>query len=99
MPWGHVRTLLDRLATADDRDWYAMKAVEHGWSRAVLSFQIDSGLLGRVGAAPSNFQRTLVPPDSELAQQLTKDPYVFQHLGLGEELAERGLEDALMNRL
>ena len=99
MPWGHVRTLLDRLSTDGDRDWYAMKAVEHGWSRAVLSFQIGSGLLGRIGAAPSNFQRTLVPPDSELAQQLTKDPYVFQHLGLGEELAERGLEDALMDRL
>lgn len=58
MPWSHVRTLLDRLATAGDRDWYAMKAVEHGWSGAVLSFQIDSGLLGRVGAAPSKVQRT-----------------------------------------
>ena len=55
--------------------------------------------MDRVGAAPSNFQRTLVPRDSRLAQQLTKDPYVFQHLGLREELAERGLEDALMNRL
>ncbi len=99
LPWGHVLTLLDRLETRDDRDWYAAHAVAHGWNRNVLSHQIKVGLRTSVGAAPTNFITALDSPDSELAQQLVKDPYVFEHLGLVKTLAERDVEQALMDRL
>lgn len=99
LPWGHVRELLDRLDDPDDRNWYAQAAVEQGWSRAVLRFQIDSGLRGRSGAAPSNFDATLPPPDSDLAQQLTKDPYLFEVAALNRRLTEHDLEQSLMDRL
>ena len=99
LPWGHVRLLLDRLDSAAERDWYAASAAAHGWSREVLRHQVDSGLMQRSGAAPSNFAAVLPPADSELAQQLVRDPYVFDQLGLTERVAERDLEQALMDRL
>jgi len=99
LPWTHVTTLLDRLDTRQDRDWYAAEAAGQGWSRAVLEYQIGTGLLGRVGAAPSNFADQLPPADSDLAQQLVRDPYVFDHLSLSRPVVERDLEQALMDRL
>jgi predicted nuclease of restriction endonuclease-like (RecB) superfamily len=99
LPWGHVRALLDRLEDRAERDWYAARAVEDGWSRAVLEFSIGSGLRARVGAAPSNFTAQLPPADSDLAQALVRDPYVFDTLGLAAPIAERDLEQALMDRL
>ena len=80
LPWGHIQVLLDKLSDQADRDWYAGQAVAGGWSRAVLSLQIDTRLRDRAGAAPSNFDRTLEGADSDLAQALTKDPYVFENL-------------------
>lgn len=99
LPWGHVRALIDGLKTRDDRDWYAQQAVTEGWSRAVLELQIRSGLRGRLGAAASNFAAALPPADSDLAQQLTKDPYVFDHVTVSARCAERSVEQALMDRL
>lgn len=99
LPWGHIRALLDGLDDADNRDWYARMAVGQGWSRDVLRFQIQSGLRGRAGVAPSNFAEALPPPDSDLAQQLTKDPYVFEVAALTERLSEHDLEQALVDRL
>ena len=58
------------------RLWYAGKAVEHGWSRNVLALQIESGLHNRQGKAVTNFKATLPPAQSDLAQGITKDPYV-----------------------
>ena len=55
--------------------------------------------LERTGAAPSNFVQQLVAPDSELAQQVAKDPYNFEFLGLSGEVAERDLENALTSRI
>ena len=88
---GHVRVLLDKLSARQERDWYAAAANEHGWSRVVLVHQVASRLAERVGSAPSNFPAALPPPDSELAQQLVRDPYVFDHLVLSERAAEREL--------
>lgn len=99
LPWGHVTVLLDKLDNRSDRDWYASAAAEHGWSRNVLQNQINSGLRGRIGAAPSNFQDHLPAEDSDLAQQLVRDPYVFDFLDITERVAERELESALMRRL
>ena len=99
LPWGHLTVLLDRLTTQPDRDWYATAAAEHGWSRNVLLHHIKSQLHRRVGAAPSNFTDQLPASDYDLAQQLVRDPYVFDFLNLTGRIAERELEAALMGRL
>ena len=99
LPWRHVTVLLDRLDDPAIREWYADAAVEHGWSRNVLEHQITSQLHARAGAAASNFPARLPASDSELAQQLTRDPYVFDHLSLSARVSERDLEQALMDRL
>jgi len=99
LPWGHVTVLLARAKDPDLRDWYAARALEHGWARSVLEHQIMNHLHARTGAAPSNFAAHLPAPDSELAQQLTRDPYVFDHLTLTDRADEKALEQALMDRL
>lgn len=99
LPWGHITVLLDKLDHRRERDWYAGAAVEHGWSRNVLLNMIMNRTLERTGAAPSNFVQRLVGPDSELAQQVAKDPYNFEFLGLSGEVAERDLELALTSRI
>lgn len=99
LPWGHIRLILDKLDDTPTRDWYVAAAVKNGWSRNVLLNQIKNRTLERSGAAPSNFSAELAPADSELATQISKDPYVFDFLGLTEEAAERDLEQALMDRI
>jgi predicted nuclease of restriction endonuclease-like (RecB) superfamily len=92
LPWGHNVVLLQKLKDPVQRQWYAAKTVEHGWSRAVLTVQIESDLFGRQGKAISNFAGTLPPPQSDLAQQSLKDPYLFDFLTLHEDAVERDLE-------
>ncbi|WP_299169736.1 YhcG family protein [uncultured Arthrobacter sp.] len=99
LPWGHIMVLIDKLDDAPTRDWYALAAVEYGWSRNVLMNMIMNKSMQRTGAAPSNFTRQLSTPDSELAQQVAKDPYAFEFLGLSGEVAERDLEQALTDRI
>ena len=99
LPWGHITVLLDKAATPAHRAWYASAAVEYGWSRNVLMNMMMNRSMERTGAAPSNFVQQLVAPDSELAQQLAKDPYNFEFLGLSGEVAERDLENALTSRI
>jgi predicted nuclease of restriction endonuclease-like (RecB) superfamily len=76
LPWGHVVRLLESVKDVTRREWYARQAIEHGWSRNVLVHQIESNLYERQGKALTNFSRTLPAAQSELAQQLIKDPYI-----------------------
>jgi len=99
LPWGHIRLLLDRLDDRDLRTWYAGAALEYGWSRNVLHHHLATELHRREGEAASNFVTQLPALDSDLAQQLTRDPYVFEHLALTKPKAERELEQSLMDRL
>lgn len=94
-----MAVLLDKLGDRAERDWYAETAAEQGWSRNVLLNQIMNRLHERSGTAPSNFAGRLPAAESELAQQLTKDPYVFDFLDLTGRSAERDVEQALMDRL
>ena len=96
IPWFHNCILLDKLSDATEREWYINKTMEHGWSRDVLVLQIESRLYHRQGKAVSNFARTLPQIQSDLAQQLLKDPYNFDFLTLGDEAHERDLERALI---
>jgi predicted nuclease of restriction endonuclease-like (RecB) superfamily len=99
LPWGHITVLLDKAATPDERAWYSSSAVQYGWSRNVLLNMMMNKTMERTDAAPSNFVQHLVAPDSELAQQVAKDPYNFEFLGLSGEVAERDLENALTSRI
>ncbi|TFD46783.1 DUF1016 domain-containing protein [Cryobacterium frigoriphilum] len=99
LPWGHITVLLDKLDDARTRTWYAQAAVEHGWSRNVLMNQIMNRTHERVGSGPSNFTWQLPAAESELAQQIAKDPYVFDFLELTDQAAERDLEQSLMDRI
>ncbi|MCL2490636.1 MAG: PDDEXK nuclease domain-containing protein, partial [Propionibacteriaceae bacterium] len=85
--------------TREERDWYAARALDEGWKRSVLEHFIKVRLKDQLGAAPTNFSTALDSPDSELAQQLLKDPYVFEHLAYVERVDERSVEQALMDRL
>lgn len=99
LPWGHNMVLLHSIKSTTEREWYARQAIENGWSRSVLSHQIDSRLFARQGRALTNFTRTLPAVQSELAQQLIKDPYSFEFLALGADLLERDLHRGLLDHL
>ncbi|MGJ4859547.1 YhcG family protein [Labrys sp. La1] len=99
LPWGHNLRLLDAVRAPETRAWYARQAIEHGWSRNVLSHQIDSNLFARQGSALTNFSHTLPAEQSELAQQILKDPYAFDFLSLGPQMQERDLERGLIEHL
>jgi len=73
--------------------------MQHGWSRNVLVLQIESGRLQRQGKAVANFDRTLPEPQSDLARDITKDPYNFDFLTLGDDAHERDLERGLIEHL
>lgn len=99
IPWGHNIALMQKLKDATQREWYARATIQHGWSRNVLIHQIDSRLIERQGRASTNFDRVLPAPQSELAQQLLKDPYNFDFLSLHDEAVERDLEKGLLAHL
>jgi predicted nuclease of restriction endonuclease-like (RecB) superfamily len=99
LPWSHIVSLLDKLGDPTIRDWYALKDLQYGWSRAVLTHQIATSLHEREGAAPSNFGTALEATDSELAQQITKDPYTLDFLAIHPDASERQLEDRLTARI
>ncbi|HYX33971.1 MAG TPA: PDDEXK nuclease domain-containing protein [Oligoflexus sp.] len=96
LAWGHHMVLMDKLDSQESRIWYAQLAITNGWSRNVLAHQMDSGLIERQGRAPTNFQHTLPTPQSDLAQQMLKDPYKLEFLTLQQDAKERDLEKALI---
>ncbi len=99
IPWGHNIRLLERFRDPSEREWYAKATIQHGWSRAILDYQIDSDLYRRQGRGTTNFERTLPPAQSELAAALLKDPYNFDFLGLAEDARERDVHRGLLQHL
>jgi predicted nuclease of restriction endonuclease-like (RecB) superfamily len=99
IPWGHNVRILDYVKESDAREWYVRATLQHGWSRDVLVHQIESGSHRRTGAAITNFAHTLPTPQSDLAQQMMKDPYAFDFLMLSEDAHERQLEQGLLAHL
>jgi predicted nuclease of restriction endonuclease-like (RecB) superfamily len=99
LPWFHLCTLLDKVKDPAAREWYANKALEHGWSRSILAMQIETGAHARTGGAITNFEERLPPPQSDLAREALKDPYVFDFLNLTEDAQERDIEQALTRHI
>ena len=98
IPWGHNLVLMDKVSNPDERIWYIQKAIDNSWSRNVLVHQIESGLYKRQVSAEkvSNFEHRLPSPQSELAVQTMKDPYVFDFIPFREDMLERDIEQALV---
>lgn len=96
LPWGHQVRVLDKVKDPEQRLWYIRAAHQHGWSRAILEHQIETNLYGRQGKALTNFDRALPPLQSDLAQQILKDPYNFDFLTLAGDAHERHLERGLL---
>ena len=99
IPWGHNLAILSKCQTHAEALYYVQRTQAHGWSRAVLTHQIESGLWQREGQAFTNFAQTLPTPQSDLAAQMLKDPYVFDFLSLTPEHTERELERALIEHI
>lgn len=97
IPWGHHRYLMDRYGNEPEKAlFYVRKTMEEGWSRDILLNFMDTGLYEREGKALTNFTRTLPDETSDLAQELTKDPYNFAFTGIRDRYNERKLKDALL---
>ena len=99
-PWGHHKLLIDKFLKAPEKAiFYAHKTVENGWSRSVLDNVIDTLLYEREGKAITNFQTALPAPLSGLAQEITRDPYLFDYTQLRGKYDETELKDALMTNV
>ncbi len=99
IPWRSNIALLDKLERPEERLWYAQKTIEYGWSQPILCIQIDNQSHKRQGKAVNNFAVALPPVDSDMAQQIFKDPYVFDFLGTGDPRREAELEQGLMDHI
>lgn len=99
IPWSQNIALLEKLQASEDRLWYARKAIENGWSHAILTLQISGLLHRRQGKALTNFTSALPPADSDMAAQVFKDPYLFDFLGTADPRREREVEQALVDHV
>lgn len=99
IPWGHNAILLEKIKNSDERLWYAQKAIENGWSRTLLETWIKTNLYKREGKAITNFTRTLPVPQSDMAQQSLKDPYIFDFMTLHQDYVERDVEQGLIDNV
>jgi predicted nuclease of restriction endonuclease-like (RecB) superfamily len=99
LPWYHQLALLQKLDDVDLRLWYAAAAVEHGWSRDMLALRIENGFHRRSGKAVTNFATAIEDERSDLAQQATRDPYMFDFLGTTDGWRERELEEKLVEHV
>ena len=99
IPWGHNAILFQKVKSQSERIWYANKTVENGWSRNMLTNWIESDLYSRQGKAITNFKNTLPEPQSDLAEQLLKDPYNFSFITLEDKFREKELEQGLTDHI
>lgn len=99
IPWAHHVILMQKVKDIGARLWYMQQTLANGWSRNVLLAMIQSQAHRRQGKAITNFDRLLPPPQSDLARQTLKDPYIFDFLTLDEPFHERELETNLLREL
>ncbi|CCJ36892.1 hypothetical protein BN140_1969 [Methanoculleus bourgensis MS2] len=99
VPWAHHIIMMEKVKHLPTRFWYMEQTLAHGWSRNVLAVQIETEAHARQGKAITNFSALLPSPQSDLAQQALKDPYIFDFLTLDEPFHERELETSLVRHL
>jgi predicted nuclease of restriction endonuclease-like (RecB) superfamily len=99
IPWGHLILLMQKSKDLPTRLWYAQQTIENGWSRDVLGLMLKSQLHQRQGSGTHNFEQQLPAPQSDLARQALKDPYIFDFLTLRQPFTERELETELTRHI
>lgn len=98
LPWGHISLLISSVKDTGRREWYAQQTIKNGWSRSVLEMQIESELYERQGSNKklSNYHQNLPAVQSDLANEILKDPYDFDFLTVGGRASERTIENGLV---
>ncbi len=99
IPWRTNISLLDKVKDSNSRIWYANKTIENGWSKTILDLQIESKLIERSGKAVNNFPVAFPLADSELVNQVFKDPYLFDFLGTDMPRREVEIERRLTEHI
>ena len=99
IPWRTNISLMDKLKDEESRIWYAYKVIENGWSKTILDLQIESRLMERTGRSVNNFPAALPPADSDLVNQVFKDPYLFDFLGTDMPRREIEIERQLTEHI
>ncbi len=99
IPWGHNIAIIQKCKNIDEAIYYVQNTLKNGISRSVLVHQIESNLYERNGKALTNFENTLPPIQSDLAKEITKDPYNFDFITLTNDYQEKELEDALTQNI
>ncbi len=99
VPWRHHVVIIQKSQSIEEALFYVQQTIENNWSRAVLEYQIESGLFLRQGKAITNFKTTLPQPGSDLASDLLKDPYNFDFIMLSERVKEKDLENKLIQHI
>lgn len=99
IPWGHHLLILGRIKSPQEALFYIHKTIENGWSRSILEYHIEKDLFHQQGKSINNFTKTLLSPQSELANELLKDPYHFDFLQLSEKALEREIESGLVKQI
>ena len=99
IPWRTNISLMDKLKDEESRIWYAYKVIENGWSKAILDLQIESKLMDRSGRSVNNFPAALPPEDSDMVNQVFKDPYLFDFLGTDMPRREIEIERQLTEHI
>lgn len=100
LPWKHNIALIEKVKDRNIRKWYMQKCFEEGWSKSILIYQIDTDLYKRQVSTikHNNFSLTL-KQNSDLADNMMKEPYVFDLIELTEDYKERELENKMLERL
>ena len=99
LPWRHNICLMEKVKEPNRRLAYAMSAIEHGWSKTILEMQLDNYTLERTGKLPTNFDKTLPDVQSDMVQQMFKDPYLLDFTGADAKSREKDIEDGLANHI
>ena len=98
-PWGHIREIIGKVKDPNNAPFYFSETQKNTWSRDVLALQIENSVHSRQGKAITNFATTLPDPMSDLAQQVLKDPYVFDFLILAPPYREKDIENKLIQHI
>lgn len=98
LPWGHNLLLTEKLKDKVLRKIYVEAVLKNGWSRNVLSMQIENGYHNRIGNSNNNFSNLLPPIDSDMVNNTVKDPYIFDFITLREDYKEKELEFAMLEK-
>lgn len=100
IPWGHHKLLIDKCSENPQKAiFFIHQTIKNSWSRAMLLNFLDTNLYERQGKAVTNFKSTLPTEKSDLAQEITKDPYTFDFTGMRKPYNERQLKDALISNI